>query len=89
MVLNGEGAIKSVFVICCVKLMSIFLFKNVSTASLLGEELFFLLQSLVMACQSQDAEALSGLEGDLWKYLSNEQRDMLRIVIDNMNNIEK
>jgi hypothetical protein len=55
----------------------------------LGEELFFLLQSLVMACQSQDTDAISELEGDLWKYFSNEQRDMLRIVIDNMNNVEK
>ncbi|KAK3907838.1 40-kDa huntingtin-associated protein [Frankliniella fusca] len=45
---------------------------------LVSEELFLLLQSLVMAIQSQDMPALRILEADLWRHLSPEQRTLLR-----------
>ncbi|XP_034249294.1 40-kDa huntingtin-associated protein [Thrips palmi] len=45
---------------------------------LVSEELFLLLQSLVMAIQSQDMPALRTLEADLWRHLSSEQRTLLR-----------
>ncbi|KAL1115981.1 hypothetical protein AAG570_005476, partial [Ranatra chinensis] len=59
------------------------------TIILLGEELFLLLQALVMSCQSQDAESAQRLESDLWKHLSAEQKDMLRIILDDLNDMEK
>lgn len=59
------------------------------TTSWLGEELFFLLQSLVMASQCQELEAINEIESDLWKYFSNEQKDLLQAIIDDMRNSEK
>ncbi|KAK9496700.1 hypothetical protein O3M35_013064 [Rhynocoris fuscipes] len=59
------------------------------TVSWLGEELFFLLQSLVMASQCQELEAINVLETDSWKYFSNEQKDLLQAIIDDMKNSEK
>ncbi|XP_014294031.1 40-kDa huntingtin-associated protein [Halyomorpha halys] len=59
------------------------------TVSWIGEELFFLLQSLVMACQCQDLEAVHDLENDLWRYFSNEQKGMLNSIIQIMENSEK
>uniref|UniRef100_A0A0A9WIH7 Factor VIII intron 22 protein n=1 Tax=Lygus hesperus TaxID=30085 RepID=A0A0A9WIH7_LYGHE len=59
------------------------------TTSWLGEELFFLLQSLVMSCQCQDLNAVKDLEGDLWKYLNLEQRELLDSIIRDMNNSER
>ncbi|XP_052768104.1 40-kDa huntingtin-associated protein-like [Mya arenaria] len=47
----------------------------------LDEDLFLLLQSVVMACQSQDIEALSLLQVDLWPRLSAEQNDLLQLVV--------
>lgn len=48
----------------------------------MSDDLFLLLQSLVMACQAKDAESLRFLEGDLWKHLDNEQRDLLRSLVE-------
>lgn len=48
---------------------------------LVSEELFLLLQSLVMAIQSQDMPALRTLEADLWRHLSAEQRTLLRSLV--------
>lgn len=47
----------------------------------MSEELFLLLQSLVMAIQSQDMAALRTLEADLWRHLSAEQRTLLRALV--------
>lgn len=51
------------------------------TDELVSEELFLLLQSLVMAIQSQDMPALRALEADLWRHLSAEQRTLLRTLV--------
>ncbi|BET01926.1 Hypothetical protein NTJ_14744 [Nesidiocoris tenuis] len=59
------------------------------TTSWLGEELFFLLQSLVMACQCQDLQAIKDLEGDMCKYLSLEQRELFESIITEMNYSER
>lgn len=50
----------------------------------LSEDEFLLLQSLVMACQSQDCDSLQLLEAQLWPLLSAEQRDLLRILVRHM-----
>ena len=47
----------------------------------MSEELFLLLQSLVMAVQSQDMPALRVLEADLWQHFSAEQRTLLRVLV--------
>lgn len=57
---------------------------NTSPASWMSEELFILLQSLVMACQAQDSESLRAIESDLWKHLDNEQRSLLRSLVETM-----
>ncbi|PSN37779.1 Factor VIII intron 22 protein [Blattella germanica] len=50
----------------------------------LTEDQFLLLQSLVMACQSQDIKSLCSLEADLWCHLSAEQKDLLRTLVKQM-----
>ncbi|KAJ9589462.1 hypothetical protein L9F63_017323 [Diploptera punctata] len=50
----------------------------------LTEDQFLLLQSLVMACQSQDIESLCSLEADLWCHLTSEQKDLLRTLVKQM-----
>ncbi|KXJ25489.1 factor VIII intron 22 protein [Exaiptasia diaphana] len=47
----------------------------------LCEELFILMQSLVMTCQARDARELAELEKDLWKFLNNEQKHLLHLVV--------
>lgn len=47
----------------------------------LSEELFLLMQSLVMSCQSRDVNELSELEKDLWKFFDNEQKHLLHLVV--------
>ena len=47
----------------------------------LSEDLFLLLQSVVMACQSHDVEALKELEKDLWPWLDVEQKHLLHLVV--------
>ncbi|XP_030840673.1 factor VIII intron 22 protein [Strongylocentrotus purpuratus] len=46
------------------------------------EEVFLLLQSVVMACQSKDAESLKKLQADLWCHLSAEQNHILHLVLE-------
>lgn len=46
-----------------------------------SEELFILLQSLIMACQASDTQALSSLEAELRPFLSVEQNTLLRILM--------
>nr|CAD7576778.1 unnamed protein product [Timema californicum] len=57
--------------------------------SYLSEDEFLLLQSLVMACQSHDLESLCSLEADLWRYLSTEQKDLLRTLVVQMSRSSK
>ncbi|XP_066291408.1 40-kDa huntingtin-associated protein-like isoform X1 [Branchiostoma lanceolatum] len=50
----------------------------------LSEEVFLLLQSTVMACQSRDVSALKSLQKDLWPHLTAEQNHLLHLVIQEM-----
>ncbi|XP_043592328.1 40-kDa huntingtin-associated protein-like [Bombus pyrosoma] len=45
------------------------------------EDELLLLQSLVLACQSHDYQALLELEGELWTYLNAEQKELLHKLI--------
>lgn len=51
-------------------------------ASCISEDLFLLLQSLVMACQSRDTEALKCHQTELWPLLSSEQNHLLHLVLE-------
>uniref|UniRef100_UPI00358FD2E6 uncharacterized protein isoform X1 n=2 Tax=Myxine glutinosa TaxID=7769 RepID=UPI00358FD2E6 len=51
------------------------------TAQCLPEELFILLQSVVMACQEKDVEALRVLQKELWPLLDKNQNDILHLLI--------
>lgn len=51
----------------------------------MSEHLFILIQSLVMACQSLDTAALPEIEADLWPFLSDELKDLLRKLIRQYN----
>ena len=53
-------------------------------AAFLSEDMFLLLQSLVMACQSRDTEDLKELEKDLWVEINTEQRHLLHLVLIKM-----
>lgn len=57
--------------------------KNDSTiiACCMSEELFLLLQSLVITCQSLDTSSLPYLENSLWQYLSADQKNLLRTLV--------
>ena len=52
----------------------------------LSEDLFLLLQSVVMVCQSHDVEVLKELEKELWTHLNREQQHILHIIITKMIN---
>eukprot|EP00096_Caligus_rogercresseyi_P012442 TRINITY_DN5218_c0_g1_i1.p1 TRINITY_DN5218_c0_g1~~TRINITY_DN5218_c0_g1_i1.p1 ORF type:complete len:109 (+),score=16.74 TRINITY_DN5218_c0_g1_i1:145-471(+) len=52
-----------------------------TTTSYAPEELFLLLQSVVMASQVQDGEALIELEDDLCPHLNEDQSKLLRILV--------
>jgi len=47
----------------------------------INEELFLLLQSVVMACQSEELDCLRSLQVELWPMLSAEQNELLHLVI--------
>ncbi|XP_060521285.1 40-kDa huntingtin-associated protein-like [Cylas formicarius] len=47
----------------------------------MSEKMFLLLQSLVIMCQSFDTNGLTELEGEFWPLLSNEQKDLLRLLV--------
>ncbi|CAK9802524.1 40-kDa huntingtin-associated protein [Anthophora quadrimaculata] len=47
----------------------------------MSEDELLLLQSLVLACQSHDYQALLELEGELWPYLNAEQKELLHKLI--------
>jgi len=50
----------------------------------LGEDLYLLLQSVVMACQSHDLASLRALQKDLWPMLDPEQNELLHLVIQEL-----
>ena len=52
----------------------------------MNKDLFLLLQSVVMVCQSHDVEALKGLEKELWTYLEPEQQHLLHLITLKMSN---
>ncbi|KAK2156634.1 hypothetical protein LSH36_208g01049 [Paralvinella palmiformis] len=52
--------------------------------SCFSEDLFLLLQSIVMACQSKDLESLNSLQVELWPLLSAEQNHLLHLVIQEL-----
>lgn len=47
----------------------------------MSEHIFLLLQSLVMACQSQDVSTLPEIEAELWPHLSTELQGLIRILV--------
>ncbi|KAJ8688349.1 hypothetical protein QAD02_024150 [Eretmocerus hayati] len=51
----------------------------------LTEDEMLLLQSLVLACQSRDYEALLELEDELWPYLNTEQKELLQHLVQIFN----
>lgn len=50
----------------------------------LDDDLFLILQSVVMACQSQDLESLRLLQIDLWPLLTSEQNQLLHVAIQEL-----
>lgn len=55
-----------------------------SPVDYLNENLFLLLQSVVMSCQSKDGSALQELEKDLWPYFNGIQKELLHKVVMQM-----
>ncbi|XP_022187715.1 40-kDa huntingtin-associated protein [Nilaparvata lugens] len=62
-------------------LLEKYTWQNQPPVKWLDEQLFLLLQSLVLACQAQDHEALCETEGQLWNLLDNEQQHLLSCLI--------
>ncbi|XP_061585946.1 40-kDa huntingtin-associated protein-like [Cololabis saira] len=52
-----------------------------SQVSYLPENVFLLLQSVVMACQEKDTESLKSLQTELWPFLSAEQNHLLHLAV--------
>lgn len=42
-----------------------------------------LIQSLILACQTEDCDALLEMEYELWPFFSDEQKDLLRTCVKN------
>ncbi|CAH1794946.1 unnamed protein product [Owenia fusiformis] len=53
----------------------------------LNEDLFLLLQSVVMACQSKDLNSIRLLQTELWPHLSAEQNEILHLVIEELSHL--
>uniref|UniRef100_A0A4W4H0B3 Factor VIII intron 22 protein n=1 Tax=Electrophorus electricus TaxID=8005 RepID=A0A4W4H0B3_ELEEL len=56
-------------------------FDSHSQVNFLPEDVFLLLQSVVMACQEKDTESLKSLQTELWPLLSAEQNHLLHLVV--------
>lgn len=52
-----------------------------TSARFLDEDMFLMLQSVVMACQSKDLESLRTIQVELWPLFSHEQNQLLHLVI--------
>ncbi|KAG7238425.1 hypothetical protein INR49_030932 [Caranx melampygus] len=50
--------------------------------TLLPENVFLLLQSVVMACQEKDTESLKSLQTELWPLLTAEQNHLLHLLLE-------
>nr|XP_033785228.1 40-kDa huntingtin-associated protein-like isoform X2 [Geotrypetes seraphini] len=59
-------------------------FDNHSHVNYLPEDVFLLLQSVVMACQEKDIESLKVLQVELWPLLTAEQNHLLHLVLQEM-----
>jgi hypothetical protein len=65
-------------------------FQTLSTASnylpieCIDRDLFILLQSFVMACQSNDTKVLYTLQTELWPYLNHVQNYVLNLITDQL-----
>ncbi|XP_075689736.1 40-kDa huntingtin-associated protein-like isoform X4 [Rhinoderma darwinii] len=59
-------------------------FDSHSHVNYLTEEVFLLLQSVVMACQENDLESLKILQVELWPLLTAEQNHLLHLVLQEM-----
>lgn len=55
-----------------------------SKSPYIGQDLFLLLRSLVMAIESRDREAAQALQQDLWPLLSSRQSDILNQVLEEL-----
>lgn len=51
----------------------------------MDENEMLLLQSLVLACQSRDYQALLELEGELWSIMNIEQKGLLNKLLQTFN----
>ncbi|XP_017554597.1 40-kDa huntingtin-associated protein isoform X2 [Pygocentrus nattereri] len=56
-------------------------FDSHSQVNFLPEDVFLLLQSVVMACQEKDTESLKSLQTELWPLLTAEQNHLLHLVV--------
>uniref|UniRef100_A0A674MHX0 Coagulation factor VIII associated n=1 Tax=Takifugu rubripes TaxID=31033 RepID=A0A674MHX0_TAKRU len=52
-----------------------------SQETVLPDNVFLLLQSVVMACQEKDTESLKSLQTELWPFLTAEQNHLLHLVV--------
>uniref|UniRef100_A0A7N8X4E5 Coagulation factor VIII associated n=1 Tax=Mastacembelus armatus TaxID=205130 RepID=A0A7N8X4E5_9TELE len=52
-----------------------------SQVTFLPENVFLLLQSVVMACQEKDTESLKSLQTELWPFLTAEQNHLVHLVV--------
>ena len=48
---------------------------------LLTNDEMILMQSLVLACQSEEYDALLEMEGEMWPFLTDEQKNLLRTLV--------
>ncbi|XP_074647592.1 40-kDa huntingtin-associated protein-like [Tubulanus polymorphus] len=58
--------------------------ENNTPVNYMSEDLFLLLQSVVMACQVKDFESLKALQVELWPMLQTEQNQLLHLVIQEL-----
>ncbi|XP_028671197.1 40-kDa huntingtin-associated protein [Erpetoichthys calabaricus] len=56
-------------------------FDSHSQVTFLAENVFLLLQSVVMACQEKDVDSLKSLQTELWALLTPEQNHLLHLVV--------
>ncbi|XP_041958560.1 40-kDa huntingtin-associated protein isoform X1 [Alosa sapidissima] len=56
-------------------------FDSHSQVTFLPENIFLLLQSVVMACQEKDTESLKSLQTELWPLFSAEENHLLHLVV--------
>jgi len=55
--------------------------KDMENGNFLNDEMFLLLQSLLLSCQSRDVKGLRPLQTDLWRHLTAEQNQLVHLLI--------